>query len=244
MKVKTMALPKLNNTPYYDVVIPSTGEKTKFRPYLVKEEKVLLVASESADMQTMSEAMLDIVCSCVESADRNKLTSFDLDYLFIQLRTKAVGETSDIILACNDAECLEENEIKVDLGAAKIDVPEDKKNMIKLDDDMTLELKYPTYYSIMSDKIMKHAETNTEIMYQTVMLCLNKLHLKDEIMNFADEPVEDAVEFIGSLSPDQFLKLSEFANNIPIVKQEVKFECTKCGHKNEQALNGTSSFFL
>ena len=77
------------------------------------------------------------------------------------------------------------------------------------------------------------------------MLCLNKLHLKDEIMNFADEPVEDAVEFIGSLSPDQFLKLSEFANNIPVLKQEVKFECTKCGHEtNEQALNGTSSFFL
>jgi hypothetical protein len=238
-----MALPKMS-VPRYMVELPSSGEKLNMRPYLVKEEKVLLVASESADMQTISESMLDIVCTCVEAADRNKLTSFDLDYLFIQLRTKAVGETSDIILTCNDADCLEENEVKVDLGAAKIDVPEDKKNMIKLDDDMTLELKYPTYYSIMSDKIMKHAETNTEIMYQTVMLCLNKLHLKDEIMNFADEPVEDAVEFIGSLSPDQFLKLSEFANNIPIVKQEVKFECTKCGHKNEQALNGTSSFFL
>lgn len=239
-----MALPKLNNTPYYDVTIPSTGEKTKYRPYLVKEEKVLLVASESADMQTISEAMLDIVCTCVEAADRNKLTSFDLDYLFIQLRTKAVGESSDILLSCNNAECLEENEVKVDLTKAQINVPEDIKNMIKLSDEMTLELKYPTYYSILSDNIMQHAETNTELMYQTVMLCLNKLHLKDEIMNFADEPVEDAVEFIGSLSPDQFLKLNEFANNIPILKQEVKFKCKACSHENVQPLNGTSSFFL
>ena len=239
-----MALPKLNNTPYHDVIIPSTGEKTKFRPYLVKEEKVLLIASESADMQTISETMLDMVCTCVEAADRNKLTSFDLDYLFIKLRTKAVGESSDILLSCNNVECLEENEVKVDLSEAQIDVPEDKKNMIKLSDEMTLELKYPTYYSILSDNIMRKAETNTEIMYQTVMLCLNKLHLKDEIMNFADEPLEDAVEFIGSLAPDQFSKISEFANNIPIVKQEAKFKCKKCGHENVQSLNGTSSFFL
>ena len=239
-----MALPKLNNTPYYDVIIPSTGEKTKFRPYLVKEEKVLMIASESADPQTISEAMLDIVSVCVEAADRNKLTSFDLDYLFIQLRTKAVGETSEILLSCNQEECLNQNEVKINLTDAKVDVPEDKKNMIKLGDEMTVELKYPTYYNLVTDKILEHAETNTEIIYQTVLLCLDKLHLKDEIMNFADEPVEDIVNFIGSLSPDQFSKLSKFTNTIPIVKQEVKFKCTACGHENVQALNGTSSFFL
>ena len=239
-----MALPKLNNTPYYDVVIPSTGEKTKYRPYLVKEEKVLLIASESTDTQTISEAMLDIVSECVEAADRNKLTTFDLDYLFIQLRTKAVGESSEILLTCNDEDCLKPNEVKINLTDAKIDVPEDKKNMIKLGDEITVELKYPTYYNLVTDKILEHAETNTEIIYQTVLLCLDKLHLKDEIMNFADEPVEDIVNFIGSLSPDQFSKLSNFTNTIPIVKQEVKFKCTTCGHENEQVLNGTSSFFL
>ena len=171
-----MALPKLNNTPYYDIVIPSTGEKTRFRPYLVKEEKVLLIAAESGDSRSMSEAMLNIVCECVETGDKNKLTVFDLDYLFIQLRTKAVGESSDILLTCNDGDCLEQNEVKVDLKQAQIDVPEDKKNMIKLGDEMTLQLKYPTYYSILSDSIMKDAETNTEITYQTVLLCLDKLH--------------------------------------------------------------------
>ena len=239
-----MALPKLNQTPSYEVIIPSTGEKTKYRPYLVKEEKVLLIASESTDTQTISEAMLDIVSACVEAADKNKLTTFDLDYLFIQLRTKAVGESSDILMSCSNQECLEENEIKVKLSDIKVDIPEDKKNMIKLDDEITIELKYPTYHDVISDKVLQNAETNIESVYQTVMLCLNKLHLKDEIMNFADEPVEDVIDFMGSLSPDQFLKLSEFANNIPIVKHEIKFKCTKCNHETNDVLNGTTSFFL
>jgi len=239
-----MALPKLNNTPYYDVVIPSTGEKTKYRPYLVKEEKVLLIASESGDSHTISEAMLDIVCACVEAADRNKLTVFDLDYLFVQLRAKAVGESSDVLMTCHGNECIEENEVKIILAEAKLDIPEDKGNMIKLNDDMTLQLKYPSYLKVISDNVLKNAETNAEIMYQTVMLCLDVLHLENEKMNFADEPIEDVVEFIGSLSPEQFSKLSNFANNIPSIKQEVKFKCKTCGHKNVQILSGTSSFFL
>jgi hypothetical protein len=239
-----MALPKLNNTPYYDVVIPSTGEKTKYRPYLVKEEKVLLIASESSDTQTMSEAMLDIVCTCVEAANRNKLTTFDIDYLFVKLRTKAVGETSDILLTCTADDCGEQNDVKINLSDIVVVIPEDKKNIIQLQDEMTLQLKYPTYYSMINDQVIKHAESSAEIMYSTVMLCLDTLHVKDELMKFADEPVEDIVEFIGSLTPDQFSKLSEFANSVPEVTHNANFVCTKCNQKNEQLLEGTNSFFL
>ena len=118
------------------------------------------------------------------------------------------------------------------------------KALIELSEDMILELKYHTYESMINDKIMKHAETGSEIMYQTVMLCLNALHIKDERMIFADEPVEDVIEFIGSLTTDQFQKLSEYTNNIPMVNQEVKFKCQKCDHDNKLNLNGINSFFL
>jgi len=239
-----MALPKLNNTPYYDIVIPSTGEKTRFRPYLVKEEKVLLIAAESGDSRSMSEAMLNIVCECVETVDKNKLTVFDLDYLFIKLRTKAVGESTSIMMTCSDIDCGEETEVKVELANVALDIPENKNNMIELGDDMILELKWPTYYDVINDKIINNAESNTEIMYQTVMLCLNALHIKDERMIFADEPVEDVIEFIGSLTTDQFQKLSEYANNIPMVNQEVNFKCQKCDSDNKLNLNGINSFFL
>ena len=109
---------------------------------------------------------------------------------------------------------------------------------------MTLQLKYPTYYSMINDQVIKHAESSAEIMYSTVMLCLDTLHVKDELMKFADEPVEDIVEFIGSLTPDQFSKLSEFANSVPEVTHNANFVCTKCNQKNEQLLEGTNSFFL
>ena len=142
-----MTLPKLNNTPYYDVTIPSTGAKTRYRPYLVKEEKVLLMASESEDEHAMSEAMLNVICECVEGLDKYKLTTFDIQYLFLQLRSKSVGETSDLIFECQSTECNHENKVTVHISDVNVNVPEDRKNIIKLSEDMIIELKYPTYHS-------------------------------------------------------------------------------------------------
>ena len=238
-----MALPKLNNTPYYDVTIPSTGENTTYRPYLVKEEKILLMASETADSQQIARAMFDIVCKCVEGVNRNKLTTFDMDYLFLQLRTKAVGETANILATCENSDCFEQNEVIVDIGKVKVNMPKEKNNIVILSNDMTLELKYPTYNDVLNDKIMAYAESETELMYQTVMLCLDVLNVKDERMLFAEEPVEDIVEFIGSLTTEQFSKLNKFANNIPSVEEKIKFKCKKSNKENESILIGTNDFF-
>ena len=239
-----MALPKLNNTPYYDVTIPSTGVKTRYRPYLVKEEKVLLMASESEDDHTMSEAMLNVICECVEGADKYKLTVFDIQYLFLQLRSKSVGETSDLIFNCQNNKCDAENTVTIKLSDINVNVPEDKKNKIPLSEDMTVELKYPTYNSVINDKIMRHSESGSEIMYQTVLLSLDALQAKDERMIFAEEPIEDVVNFIGNLTNEQFRKLSEFSENIPTLRHEVDYTCEKCQHKNSALIEGTADFFL
>ena len=238
-----MALPKLNTTPYYDVIIPSTGEKTRFRPYLVKEEKILLMASETADNQEIAGAMLNIVCECVEGVNRNKLTTFDMEYLFLQLRSKAVGETATMLATCQNGECFEENEVKVEIGKVEVNIPKDKNNIITLSDDMSIELKYPTYNAVLNNKIMATEESETELVYQTVLLCLDILNVKDERMQFAEEPIEDVVEFIGSLSTDQFRNLSEFATNIPSVEETVNFKCKKCNKESEWIIQGSNDFF-
>ena len=239
-----MALPKLNNTPYYDVTIPSTGVQTRYRPYLVKEEKVLLMASESEDEHSMSEAMLSVINNCVEGVDKSKLTTFDIQYLFLQLRAKSVGETSKLNLTCKNPKCNHENEYLLELKDIHPIIPEDKNNKIELSEDMIIELKYPTYESVINDKIMRHAVSGAEVMYQTVVLSLDALQLKDERMIFAEEPIEDVIEFIGNLSTTQFNKLTEFTNSIPELKKEIEYVCTKCQHKNKITIEGTADFFL
>ena len=239
-----MALPKLNNTPYYDVTIPSTGVKTRYRPYLVKEEKVLLIAGESEDQHAMSEAMLNVICDCIEGVDKYKLTTFDIQYLFLQLRAKSVGETSKLTFKCGNTKCDVSNEVTVQLSDINVEVPADKKNKIELSEDMTIELKYPTYESVINDKIMRHAESGAEMMYQTVMLSLDALQVKEERMIFTEEPIEDVIEFIGNLSTVQFNKLTDFTNSIPELKKEIEYTCEKCQHKNKVTIEGTADFFL
>ena len=236
-----MALPKLNNTPYYDVTIPSTGVKTRYRPYLVKEEKVLLMASETEDDHAMSEAMLNLICECVEGVDRYSLTAFDIQYLFLQLRSKSVGETSTLLFTCN---CQHENKVTIKISDINVEVPADKKDKVELSEGMTIELKYPTYSSLINDKIMRHSESATEIMYQSVMLSLYALQAKDERMIFAEEPIEDIIEFIGNLSTEQFGKLTEFTNSIPQLKHEIEYTCEKCKTVNKSTVEGTADFFI
>jgi len=207
-----MALPKLNNTPYYDVTIPSTGVKTRYRPYLVKEEKVLLMAAESDDEAGISQAMLDVISSCVEGVDKFKLTTFDVQYLFLQLRSKSVGETSELLFSCQNEGCDHENKVTIGISDVNVDMSSTENNKIELSEDMTIELKYPTYYDVSTDKILNKIGNNgAEVLYQSVLLSLDALQLKDERMIFAEEPIEDV------LSPVVSKPFSIIASNETVV---------------------------
>ena len=166
-----MTLPKLNNTPYYNITIPSTGEHTRFRPYLVKEEKVLLIAYESQEVKQITNAMLHIIQTCVETINTTKITTFDMEYIFLQIRSKAVGENVDLKILCSNDECMEQTDVKVNISDIKIVMPESKNNLIDLSDKMSIELKYPTYNSIASNKIIMENESEIEILYETIYEC-------------------------------------------------------------------------
>jgi len=238
-----MALPQLNNTPYYDITIPSTGENTRFRPYLVKEEKVLLVAYETQDVKQITNAMLYIIGSCVETINTQKITTFDMEYIFLQIRSKAVGENVNLKIMCTHGECMEQTDVKVNISDIEIVMPENKNNIIELDEDMSIELKYPYYKTIASNKIIMESESEIEILYETIYECLNILHSKDERIIFADETHEEISNFIGNLNTKQLRKIQDFVESIPVISKDVTFTCEKCNTESTERLQGTSDFF-
>ena len=141
-----MALPKLNESPQYEMIVPSTGKKVKFRPYLVREEKILLMASESGDINQIMNAVINTVTACIdEDIQKDSLTTFDLEYLFIKIRSKSVGEKVSITLNCS--ECGEPHPSDIDLEEVKCSKAK-KTSLIKIDDKISIEMKYPSYGSI------------------------------------------------------------------------------------------------
>ena len=148
-----MSLPKLNDTPLYDITIPSINLKTRFRPYLVKEEKVLLIALESEDEKQITKVIIDLIKACIsEPIDEKKLTTFDMEYLFTQIRAKSVGETAKVILLCQSDTCQTSNEVSVPIAKAGVDLADGLDKNIDLTDDISIEMKYLSYYDILNAK--------------------------------------------------------------------------------------------
>jgi len=232
-----MALPKVNDVPKYDLVIPSTGEQVRYRPFLVKEQKILLLAMESNDQKGILSSITDTIESCLMKLDR--LTSFDVEYIFSQIRAKSVGETSTVGFHCTNCESV--NDVTIDISSLTIDVPKRAKKSIKLTDQFTVVMKYPSYKTMIDSEL--EVDTAADQIYGTVIACLDKLKTEEEIIDFADEPKAEVEQFLEQLTTEQFTSIMEFVQNIPTLKHEVKFNCTECGESNTSILQGLSDFF-
>ena len=232
-----MSLPKLNETPKYEFVIPSTGKKVRFRPYLVKEEKILMMASETKDPQQMMNAILDTVVACaIEKINPSALSTFDLEYLFIKLRSKSVGETSTIGINCN--ECKIRNEYSLNLEEIECKTNSKKNsNMIKIADNIVVEMKYPGYRDI------EVSEDRNEMGFKLISKCIAAIHTEDERIDISLESKENVQTFIESMTRSQFEQIAAFLNDIPQVKAHVKFNCKACSALNELDITGIQSFF-
>ena len=142
-----MALPKLNDTPKYSLTIPSSGKKVNYRPYLVKEEKILMMASETGTQSSTVQAIVDTILACVDAEiDKNDLTSFDVEYMFLNLRSKSVGEKANVTIEC--IECMEHNDLEIDLSTIEVSKPA-LSNQIEITDNITLHMSYPNFKAIM-----------------------------------------------------------------------------------------------
>lgn len=235
-----MSLPIIT-APKYELKVPSTGKKIMYRPYLVKEEKIIMIASESGDEKSMIEAIKTIIHSCTEGAiDPDTLTSFDLEYIFVQIRCKSVGETSKLRIKC--ASCTHVNPVTLDLTSVYVNMPEDKKTLMKkINNDISIKMKYPNINDL--TKSLDDKKDKIEMIYETVANCIDSVYHKEECYPIKDESREEIFKFIDSFTSDQFKEIQQFVENMPTAKIDLKFTCTKCSAKNEMIIRGMSNFF-
>lgn len=234
-----MALPKLNDTPKYDLVIPSTKQKVRFRPYLVKEEKVLMLAMESKDPKQVINAVVDTILACVyDDIQRKSLKTFDVEYMFLQIRAKSVGETSKFNLKCKSCEA--NNEVSVDLQSIQIEAPE-VNNIIQLTDEVSVKMQYPNYEVL--GKIDFENMSDTDQSFYIITKCIHSIMMEDEVLLASDHSDTELAEFIEGLSTSQFLKVRDYLESMPKLQHDVKLKCLSCGEDNEYRLEGIQDFF-
>ena len=237
-----MALPKINETLSFSMESPSTGKKVKYRPYLVKEEKVLLQAFESGDLKTCLEAMVDTIDACLDpkhSFDTFELTTFDVEYMFTQIRAQSVGETSTISVKCTDCETPNEHKVELD----KLEVKVDKQDMIlDITDDIAVEMKYPSYRNIL-DQDFENMGEDADGLLSVIATSIAAVITKDERIEASDVSSEEMVEFLQSMTSTQMAKIGEFIQGAPSLKHEAEFTCSDCGKENAVELKGLADFF-
>ena len=227
-----MALPKLNETPKYSLTVPSTGQELRYRPYLVKEEKILLMASSSEDPKQIMNAVHDTIAACVEGIDVRNLTTFDLEYIFIQLRSKSTGETSEILVKCPHCE----SQQKVTIPLNEIEVTETTANpVIKISDKVTVVMKYPSYQDVPSD--------TDDVGFTLIAASIKEVIHGDEKVDIDDEPIESVIAFLESMTNDQFQLIAKFFEDAPAVKYNLELICQKCTTASDIEIKGMQSFF-
>lgn len=238
-----MALPKLNDTLNMTMVIPSSKKKVKFRPYLVKEEKVLLQAFESQNLQLILDTMCDTIESCLDpnsNVQVSNLATFDVEYMFTQIRSASVGEHSTILTKCK--ECEAENPIKIDLSSLEVEI-KDVDNVIDITDEISVEMKYPTYHGIASPDSEVTGDNDPEAIMNIVASSISAVMTTEERIDVSNEDPSEVKDFLDSLTTSQFQKLSSFLQDMPSLTHTAEFKCKDCGTDNTVVLKGLADFF-
>jgi hypothetical protein len=240
-----MALPMMN-TPTYSMVIPSTDATVKYRPFLVKEEKALLIAQQSEDAAVMVNTLKQVIESClVDKVDVSKLATFDLEYMFTQIRAKSVGETIDLIFPC-DVDHGADNEkarvkISIDLTSLVVEKNPEHNARIDLFGDVGVMMKYPTI------EIMKKLENleadNLDHIFDVIAGSIDYIYQGEEIFYAKEQRHEELVQFLNNLTSEQFVKVQKFFETMPRIKKEVDYICPVCSKHHHKVLEGLQSFF-
>ena len=241
-----MALPVLN-TATYEMKIPSTGEKVEFRPFTVKEEKVLLTVLESNDMTLISRTLRNLINTCtLGKVQAEDLAMFDIEYVFLKIRAKSVGEKTTLGLLCKNKDCNEKNEYVINLDTIELSgrgiSPKEK---IQLTDQVGIIMRYPRVSD--TETYLKHyaSESNTgmDLLMGIMAASIEAIYDSEAVYPAKDHKVEEIADFLESLNGDQFKKVQEFFADFPKLAKDVNFDCVKCGTHNEYTLEGLSDFF-
>ena len=235
-----MPLPQIT-TPEFTTIVPSTGEKLSFRPFLVKEEKILLMAQEGKDKNEIQRAVINILEECIKTPITvEDLPLFDIEWLFIQLRSKSVGEVIDLkIKHIENKECLHLNPVEVNLEELEMTKDPKHTNIINITDDIGVTMRYPSL-KLVGDKNPEGLDSTA--VFNLICDCVLNVFDKDQVYN--DFNKEEIDKFIGDLDQKQLLKFMDFFKTMPKVEHTIKYKCEKCGQDVEHKLNGLVDFFI
>jgi hypothetical protein len=237
-----MALPS-NITPTYNLTIPSNGEQVRFRPFLVKEEKALLIAQQSEDENVMLDTLKDVIKWCIkDDINIDKLAIFDIEYIFMQIRAKSVGEIVELLFKCDTCED-EKAKVKISFDLTKLKVEKDEKHSstIELFDGVGIKMKYPDV-SLMR-KAREMNESNIQQIFDIIIECIDFVFTSDEMYYAKDQTKKEMIDFLESLTSAQFVKVQKFFETIPKLRQIIEYECPVCNKHHKKHLEGINSFF-
>lgn len=232
-----MPLPKLE-VPSYEFVLPSTGKTVKFRPFLVKENKILLTLVDS-DLHEMARGVTEIVDVCTfNNLDMSRMTHFDIEYAFLQIRAKSLGDNVDVIVNCP---CGAKIPHTASLADVKVVKTEGFTNKIKLTDTIGITMRYPTFEEIAT---LFDNEFKPDIIFKMVRDCVDVVYDGEDVFDRTSFTQEELDEFLNSLSKDQFEKIEKYFTEMPKVVQPIEADCPECKTHNKLTLEGMQNFFV
>ena len=238
-----MPLPKIA-TPTYELELPSTEQTVKYRPFLVKEEKLLVLALETEDTKQITTAIKTVLKSCVltKGIKVEQLPTFDIEYLFLNIRGKSVGEELEVKVICPDDEKTEVP-ITIDLDEVKVQKNEDHKKQLKLDDNLMMEMRYPSLDQFIKNNFDFKNENQMEQSFDLIGSCIDKIYSEDEVWATADCTKKEVKEFLESMNSSQFKDIEKFFETMPKLSHTIKVKNPKTKVENEVVLEGLASFF-
>ena len=240
-----MPLPKIN-TPTYELVLPSSGKKIKYRPFLVRDEKILIMALETDDQKQITRAVIDILSSCIitKGIKLDKLATFDIEYLFLNVRSKSVGEQIEVNVTCPDDEKTSVP-ITIDIDSIKIEKNKKHTNIVKLDDSLSLKLRYPSMEQFISTNFESAEESGNEIKTTLDMIisCIDNIFNDEESWPASESTKKELGEFLDQLNTKQFKMIEDFFATMPKLTHTLKVKNPKTNVESTVKLEGLASFF-
>ena len=238
-----MGLPKIS-TPTYELELPSTEQSINYRPFLVKEEKLLVIALESEDTKQITTAIKTVIKNCILTKDIKveNLPTFDIEFLFLNIRGKSVGEQVDVNIICPD-----DNEtnvsVSIDLDDIKVLKNEDHTNKIKVDPTIMMEMKYPSLEQFIKNNFDFNNQNAMDQSFELIASCIDKIYTKDEVWSTSDVTKKELTEFLESMNSSQFKDIEKFFETMPKLSHKIQIKNPKTGVESEVVLEGLASFF-
>ena len=239
-----MPLPKIS-TPTYELALPSTGKKIKYRPFLVKEEKILIMALESENMKQITDAIVQILKDCIltRGVKVQALSTFDIEYLFLNIRAKSVGETVEVNVTCPD-DGDTKVQIEIDIDSIKVQKDKSHKNIIKIDDDISMKLKYPSLQQFVENNFeVTDTQSNVDQSLKMITSCIDIIYNEEESWSASDSTQKELEEFIEQLNTKQFKEVENFFSTMPKLSHTIKVKNPNTDVESEVVLEGLGAFF-